>query len=94
MIDHHSCASERIKLGLLICVHVVICCISLVHVARFDYPGVSGAFFPATSHIFYDPARLHDAVAVVAGYAVISFLFSVARFSFGYFVGFNSTKKL
>jgi hypothetical protein len=85
MIVHRPHDRERLGLGLLIFFYVVICCVSLVHVARFNY---AGAFNPATLHIFYDPARSLDAVAVVAVFAPVSVLFSFVRFSIGYFVGF------
>src|SRR3979490_2842347 len=39
-------------------------------------------------HIFFDPARLHVAITVVAAFALVSFLFAFADFSFGYFLGF------
>jgi hypothetical protein len=69
----------------LIFLHIVICCVSLVYVAAVNPP----AFFnPAAFHIFYDPARLLGAVAIIAAFAVVSLVFSVARFSLGYFVGF------
>jgi hypothetical protein len=39
-------------------------------------------------HIFYDPARLAGAITVVAAFALVSYLFIIADFSFGYFLGF------
>jgi hypothetical protein len=77
-------AEKPLGLAFLICLHIVICCISLVDVAFFTYTG----FFDARAfHIFYDPTRLLGAVAVVAVFAPVSLLFVFARFSFGYFVG-------
>jgi hypothetical protein len=62
----------------LICFHSVICCVSLVYVSgRRD-----------TFHIFYVPSRLYLAVALVSAFTLVSYLFTVARFSFGYFLGF------
>lgn len=72
-------------MALLICFHIVICCISLVYLADDDNPVVVN---PATFHIFFDPARLHIAIVVVALFALVSSLFVFARFSFGYFAGF------
>jgi hypothetical protein len=69
---------ERPRLIFLICIHIVICCISLVFVSE-----LRGGF-----HIFYDPARLGSAVAVVIAFGLVAYLFTVADFSFGYFVGF------
>ncbi len=77
----------RVRYGLasLICFHIAICCISLVYVADNNNPV---AVDPAAFHMFFDPARLHVAVAVVAAFALVSALFVLARFSFGYLVGF------
>jgi len=85
MIYHHPRFRKRVRLGVLICVTIVISCASLVQVARFNGPG---PFDPANSHIFYDPARLFDAVAVAVVFALVSPVFLFVRFSFGYFVGF------
>jgi hypothetical protein len=85
MAENHPRSSVRLGLGVLICFHIVICCASLVYVSNYKYPF---AFSPATFHIFYDPARLYIAVIVVAAFALVSSLFVLADFSFGYFVGF------
>jgi hypothetical protein len=76
---------ERLWLAFLIGLHIVICCVSLVLISRYRYPV---AFAPATFHIFFDAARSHIAILVVAAFALVSFLFVFAGFSFGYFVGF------
>ncbi|UPJ51951.1 hypothetical protein IVB30_11725 [Bradyrhizobium sp. 200] len=85
MADNLPRLQERLALGLLIPLHMVVCCLSLIRLADFERPI---AFHPAAFHLFYDPARLHIAVAVVAGFALISLLFLVARFSFGFIAGF------
>lgn len=72
---------DRIKLVLLICIHTVICCVSLAYLA-------DGSLQIATFHIFYDPNRLPIAVMAVAGFALVSIAFGFACFSFGYLVGF------
>jgi hypothetical protein len=78
-------AEKPLALVLLICLYIIVCCVSLVYVSRFKY----GDFFDAEAfHVFYDPKRLLNATSVVAAFAVVSLLFSFARFSFGYFVGF------
>ncbi len=77
--------SKRFRLALLLCFHIVICCVSLVHVAQYRFPV---AFDPTTFHVFFDPARVHVAIFVVAAFALVASLFVFARFSFGYFVGF------
>jgi hypothetical protein len=78
MVDGRQKPREQAGLALLICFHTVTCCISLVYVAHFQ-----DAF-----HIFYDPARAVDAIAVVALFALASCVFTSAGFSFGYLVGF------
>jgi hypothetical protein len=85
MADGRPQIKERGRLALLICFHIVICCVSLVYLADNDDPVVAN---PATFHMFFDPARLHIAIAVVAFFALLSSLFVFARFSFGYFAGF------
>jgi hypothetical protein len=68
----------RFGLALLLCFHIVICCLSLVYVAGVyaNYP------------IWFDQSRLYAGVLNVAPFAVVSLLFAFARFSFGYFLGF------
>ena len=70
--------SQRLRLAILILFHTVVCCVSLVYVAQYEF----------MFHIFYDPARLAGAIAVVAAFALVSYLFIIADFSFGYFLGF------
>jgi hypothetical protein len=76
---------EHVRLSAMVCVHVVICCLSLIYVANFKFPG---AFNPAEFHMFYDPARLQIAILAAAAFALVSAVFALAPFSFGYFVGF------
>jgi hypothetical protein len=78
-------AEKPVGLAFLICFHVMICCVSLVYVSYFKFPDY---FTAALFHIFYDPARLPNAAAVAAAFTPVSFLFTYARFSFGYFSGF------
>jgi hypothetical protein len=85
MADGQPQLGERLGLALLICFHIVICCASLVYVADSHNPV---AFDPAVFHMFFDPSQLHIAVAVISAFALISPLFVLARFSFGYLVGF------
>jgi hypothetical protein len=77
--------AERIRIASLMCVHIVVCCVSMVYLADSKF---QVSFDPANFHIFYDPARLHDALAAVAAFALVSVAFCYARFSFGYVVGF------
>jgi hypothetical protein len=72
---------DRIKPVLLICIHTVICCVSLAYLA-------DGSLQSATFHIFYDSIRLPIAIMVVASFALVSIVFGFACFSFGYLVGF------
>ena len=67
---------SNLSLAILIFFHTVICCVSLVQASHYQ------------SYIPYDGHRLVYAIIAVAAFYVISFLFVVARFSFGYFVGF------
>ncbi|WP_322868114.1 hypothetical protein U7859_30330 [Bradyrhizobium ottawaense] len=70
--------STRASLGVLIGFHIVACCVSLAYLSR-DY----GSY-----HIYYDPGLLNVAIAAIASFAVLSYLFLLAPFSFGYFLGF------
>lgn len=71
-------------IGVLICLYIVTVGFSLRAVTTFS----SNYFSAAAFHIFYDPARLPVAAAVVAAYGLVGVIFLVARFSFGYLVGF------
>jgi hypothetical protein len=73
--------ADRMRVILLICIHTAICCVSLVYIT--DRLLDTAAF-----HIFYDPARLPNAVVAVAAFALVSIAFGFASFSFGYLVGF------
>src|ERR1022692_612154 len=82
MPDHQL--RNHLRLALLIYFHMFICCVSLVYVASniFPHGGI-----PKIFHIFYDPARLVNAVIVAASFAPVAFLFVLANFSFGYLTG-------
>lgn len=71
-------SAQAIGLLFLICFHVVLCCVSLVYLSHYH----------PEFHIFFDPSRLHVAVVPVAAFALVSYFFIVADFSFGYFVSF------
>jgi hypothetical protein len=86
MSDVRQTFTARFRRAIPIAAHIVICCVSLVCVAHFQFP--NSPFDPKTFHMFYDPARLYGAVAIVAAFAPVALLFVVAEFSFGYFVGF------
>ncbi len=86
MANDHQLGRQRGTLAILIFAHIVTCCVSLAYCAHYHSPG--SPFDPKSFHIFYDPARLCDAVLVVSAFALVSSLFLFARFSFGYFVGF------
>jgi hypothetical protein len=85
MVSNQSRSWDRLKLGALICIHVIFCCVSLTFVATHKLPQMAD---PATFHIFYQPSRVYVAVIAVATFALFIPLFVFARFSFGYFVGF------
>jgi hypothetical protein len=77
-IVEQACLKLRSNLALLIllCLHTVICCVSLVLVSH------------RQAYILYDERMLTGAVVVVALISFVSLLFASTRFSFGYFVGF------
>ena len=70
-------SGSRFSLYVLVCLHIVICCTSLAQVAHWQ------------SYMLYDAARLYYAIAAVLAFSTVSLLFIFARFSFGYFIGFN-----
>lgn len=61
----------------MVCVHIITCCISL-YVAAHRQP-----------HMAFDSAGLYYAIAAVLAFSTLSLFFVLARFSFGYMVGFN-----
>ncbi|MBR0843855.1 hypothetical protein JQ607_26980 [Bradyrhizobium liaoningense] len=69
---------ERVILGSLIGFHIIACCISLACLSRDYY----------VYHIYYDPVLLKGAALAIAAFALLSYVFLRAPFSFGYFVGF------
>src|SRR3954462_10083994 len=69
----------RLILFLLVGLHVLISCVSLIYVTQY-YAGYQ---------LFrFDAARLYPAVLNVAPLALCGVLFALSRFSFGYFLGF------
>ncbi|MBR0896501.1 hypothetical protein JQ616_16185 [Bradyrhizobium tropiciagri] len=70
--------STRASLTALISFHIVACCVSLAYLSR-GY----GSY-----HIYYDPALLGTAIATIVPFAILSYLFLLVPFSFGYFLGF------
>ena len=70
-------SGSRFGLFVLVCLHIIICCTSLVQVAHWQ------------SYMLYDAARLTYAIAAVLAFSTVSLLFIFARFSFGYFIGFS-----
>ena len=77
---------QKFTLTILIFAYIVTCCVSLVVCAHFHVPG--SYFDPKAFHIFYDPARQSEAIAVVALFALVSALFLYANSCIGYLVGF------
>lgn len=68
------------RLALLICFHIVICCVSLIYVAE---------LYAYLQIVAFDKARLYAAVRNVGLFALVFIPFTFCRFSFGYFLGFN-----
>jgi hypothetical protein len=69
----------RLRLSLLLCFHIAICCLSLIYVAE---------FYSGSNIIWFDQTRLYAAVLNVALFAIALLPFIFCRFSFGYFLGF------
>jgi hypothetical protein len=63
----------------LLCLHVAACCVSLYYVAYHYRYGV----------LDFVPAQLVPSLLIVAPVAVLALAFVVARFSFGYILGFG-----
>ncbi|MGH6708452.1 MAG: hypothetical protein ACREEK_05730 [Bradyrhizobium sp.] len=76
--DGRYLSIERVWLLGLICLYIVLSCVSLACVAHI-YPEF---------RIFFFSSRLATAVAVIAAFFPVALLFVIAEFSFGYFVGF------
>ena len=72
-----AASGSRPILFALIGLHIVICCVSLVWVADYQW------------NVLFDAGRLPYALAAVIAFSVVALLFILARFSFGYFIGFN-----
>ncbi|MDR3487547.1 MAG: hypothetical protein P4M05_21925 [Bradyrhizobium sp.] len=72
-------ALSKFRAGLtpLLCLHIVTCCVSLAFVAS-SYPDV----------VAFDNHHLFAALLIVIPFSVVAILFTIARFSFGYFLGF------
>lgn len=63
-------------LAILVLLHSAVTCLSLIKVATFQ------------SYIHFSGERVWIAVAIAVAFSIVSLLFAVARFSFGYFAGF------
>ncbi len=74
-----AAASTRLGLAMLLGFHIVTCCLSLVYVAE---------YYAGYKIIWFDKTHLYAAVVNVALFAIVSLLFALTRFSFGYFLGF------
>jgi len=69
----------RLKLTLLLLLHIAGVCLTFVYVTQ---------YYASYGLFRYDAARLVPAVLSVAPLVLLSVVFLVARFSFGYFIGF------
>ena len=70
--------------GLLIFIHIVTCCISLVVLAS----APTSIADPATFHIFFQIKQLPIAVAIISAFALVGTSFVFAPPTIGYFIGF------
>lgn len=75
-LTEHARTRSNWFLSILIAFHIVVCCVSLAWVSRFQ------AYIP------YSGNRLGSAALIVVAFSLVALLFVIARFSFGYFVGF------
>jgi hypothetical protein len=72
-------SNARLRLALLLGLHILMCCLSLIFVA---------AFYPRLQVVMFDTTHLFEAALNVALFATVSAVFIFGRFSFGYFLGF------
>jgi hypothetical protein len=72
-------SQARLRLTLLLCLHIVTCCLSLIYVAD---------FYQRYDIAWFGEAGLLAAALSVVPFAIVSLLFTFGRFSFGYFAGF------
>jgi hypothetical protein len=72
-------ARPRFRYGLipLLCLYIVTCCISLAFVA-----------ISFSDVVAFDDHHLFAPLLIVACFSIVAILFAIARFSFGYFLGF------
>jgi hypothetical protein len=85
MADNPPPTRASLRLGVVICAYIVVCCISLIYVSDNLAPT---AYESAAYHMFFNPARMYPAIVIVAAFSIVASLFAFCRFSFGYFVGF------
>ena len=76
IMNLRSRLDSKAALTVLVLLHSALTCLSLIKVATFQ------------SYIHFDGERVWSAVAVAIAFSIVSLLFAVSRFSFGYFVGF------
>ncbi|WP_439409340.1 hypothetical protein ACNJX9_14610 [Bradyrhizobium sp. DASA03076] len=74
--DARGRLESKWTIAILVLLHSALTCLSLIKVAAHQ------------SNIHFSDDRVVLAVAVAAAFSLVSLLFAVARFSFGYFVGF------
>ncbi len=79
VLQNPASPRARLALALLLGVHVVICCVSLIYVTQ---------YFSGYQLFRFDAARVYPAILNVAPLALCAILFALSRFSFGYFLGF------
>lgn len=70
-------SGSRFSLYVLVCLHIIVYCTSLVQVANWQ------------SYMLYEATLVNYAIAAVGAFSTVSLFFIFGRFSFGYFVGFS-----
>jgi hypothetical protein len=78
--DQSRLSTSRAGSAFLVNLHILVCCLSLIYVMRFY------GYLLQTGDI--NENRLYAAVLNVAAFAIVSVIFTVTRFSFGYILGF------
>lgn len=74
--DLRARLDSKAALTVLVLLHSAVACLSLIKVATFQ------------SYIHFSGERVWIAVGIAVAFSVVSLLFAVARFSFGYFAAF------
>ncbi|MHC6154914.1 hypothetical protein ACVSQB_24335 [Bradyrhizobium elkanii] len=84
MSSTKNSSPDAISISLLLVCHIIVCCLSLLFVARRN----SYIENPFAIYIPYNTDQIPFAILPAAAFGLISSIFVWRRFSFGYFIGF------